>query len=121
MKKLMLIAVGAAMLLAAPLSASAQAGPPMGQPGDRHQSETYRTGMDRSGDRHDQRSSDSHNNRYGRWENNWGARPMAPPRRFTNQRSWYKHVRACQLRYRSYNARTDLYTLRRGVMVRCRL
>jgi hypothetical protein len=124
MKKLLLVAVGAAMLLAAPLTVSAQSSP-MGPPGDRHQSEPYRPG-DRSDhrpgmDRHDQRPSDGYNSRYGRWERSWGARPTAPPRRFSNSRNWYRHVRACQLRYRSYNARTDLYMVRRGVMARCRL
>lgn len=31
------------------------------------------------------------------------------------------HQRACAKRYRSYNARTDRYTIRPGVTARCRL
>jgi len=59
--------------------------------------------------------------RYGRWDNSWGARPSAPPRRWTRQNDWYRHVRACSQRYRSYNPRTDTYVVRRGRTAMCRL
>ena len=60
--------------------------------------------------------------RYGTWDDRWGARPMAPPpRHWTRQNDWYRHVHACQTRYRSYNPRTDTYVVRRGVSARCRL
>jgi hypothetical protein len=58
---------------------------------------------------------------YGTWDDHWGARPPAPPRGWTRHNDWYRHVRACGQRYRSYNPRTDSYTVRRGVYVRCRL
>lgn len=58
---------------------------------------------------------------YGNWDDKWGARPSAPPRHWNKQGDWYRHVRACQQRYRSYNARTDMFTIRRGVMRRCML
>lgn len=32
-----------------------------------------------------------------------------------------QHQRACARRYRSYDPRTDLYVVRRGVTARCRL
>ncbi|RXZ35680.1 hypothetical protein EO081_04985 [Sphingomonas desiccabilis] len=37
------------------------------------------------------------------------------------QNDWYRHVRACQQRHRSYNAGTDSYTVRPGVTRRCTL
>ncbi|NBW14834.1 MAG: BA14K family protein [Caulobacteraceae bacterium] len=58
---------------------------------------------------------------YGTWDDHWGARPPAPPRGWTRHNDWYRHVRACSQRYRSYNPRTDSYTVRRGVFARCRL
>ena len=58
---------------------------------------------------------------YGRWDDRWGARPPAPPRHWTRSSDWYRHVRACQQRYKSYNPRTDTYVPRRGETARCRL
>ncbi len=58
---------------------------------------------------------------YGTWDDHWGARPPAPPRGWSRNNDWYRHVRACSQRYRSYNSRTDTYTVRRGVYARCRL
>ena len=60
-------------------------------------------------------------NRYGTWRVSWGARPSAPPRSFRQSSDWYRHVRACQVRYRSYNPATDRYTVRRGQTAICRL
>ncbi len=59
--------------------------------------------------------------RYGRWDSNWGARPAGPPRGWTRTNDWYRHVRACSQRYRSYDARTDRYVVRRGQTAMCRL
>ena len=61
------------------------------------------------------------NDRYGTWNASWGARPSAPPRSFTRTSDWHRHVRACQQRYRSYDAVTDRYTVRRGQTAVCRL
>lgn len=58
---------------------------------------------------------------YGRWDAGWGARPAGPPRHFSRQNDWYRHVRACSQRYRSYDARTDRYVVRRGQTAICRL
>lgn len=71
-------------------------------------------------------NNSGHNNgggasQYGNWNTSWGARPAAPPRSFTRQSDWYRHVRACGQRYKSYNAATDRYTVRRGQTAICRL
>ena len=58
---------------------------------------------------------------YGRWDNRWGPRPPAPPRHWARAGDWHRHVRACQLRYRSYSARTDSYIATNGRRLRCRL
>ena len=58
---------------------------------------------------------------YGRWDNRWGQRPPAPPRHWTRTNDWHRHVRACQLRYRSYSARTDTFLANSGQRQRCRL
>jgi len=75
-----------------------------------------------------QRGNDHDNGRgngggaeYGSWNTGWGARPPAPPRSFSRHNDWYRHVRACSQRYRSYNASTDHYTVRRGQTAICRL
>lgn len=67
------------------------------------------------------RHNDRNDDRWGRWDNRWGGRPTPPPRHWTRASDWYRHVHACQVRYRSYNPRTDTYVVRRGVLVRCRL
>lgn len=59
--------------------------------------------------------------RYGQWDKSWGTRPPAPPKHFTKHGDWYRHVRACQRAYRSYNSRTDSYRSRDGRTLRCRL
>ena len=80
--------------------------------------------QDRRDDRRDDRQDDRRDrrdDRYGRWESRWGIYPAAPPRHWSRQNDWYRHVRACQVRYRSYNPRTDTFVMRRGVVRRCRL
>lgn len=58
---------------------------------------------------------------YGTWDDRWGARPPAPPRHWARNNDWYRHVRACSQRYRSYDSRTDRYVVRRGQTAMCRL
>ena len=58
---------------------------------------------------------------FGRWDSAWGARPPAPPSHFSRSSDWYRHVRACQQRYRSYNPRTDRFVPRPGQTAICRL
>jgi hypothetical protein len=58
---------------------------------------------------------------YGNWDRRWGAQPPAPPRHWSKKGDWYRHVRACQQRYRNYNPRTDTFEIRRGVTRRCAL
>lgn len=101
MRNLIAALFGAALIFA-PVAASAQMHPDS-RPGQN-------TRPDRDAD-----------SRYGRWDASWGARPSAPPRHWNKQNDWYRHVRACQQRYRSYNTRTDTYTVRRGVTRRCTL
>ncbi len=60
-------------------------------------------------------------NGFGRWDNRWGARPSGPPSHWNKRGDWYRHVRACQQRYRSYNSRTDSFYMRRGQQRRCTL
>ncbi|MFT4251861.1 MAG: BA14K family protein [Caulobacter sp.] len=121
MRRLMLAAIGAALLAAAPaaIAQSPQSHPPgHGDQGPGHGSSpgpgpskpTPSPGPGRPG------GPD-----YGHWDNHWGARPPAPPSHWKKHNSWYRHVRACQQRYRSYNPRTDTYRVRPGVYRRCLL
>ena len=71
-------------------------------------------------DRHHDGRHDSRDRDDDRWDDSWGRRPERH-RGWGNRPGWYRHVRACQMRYRSYNPRTDMYVVRRGVMARCRL
>ncbi|WEK45609.1 MAG: BA14K family protein [Candidatus Andeanibacterium colombiense] len=61
-----------------------------------------------------------HKDNYGSWNSSWGARPGAAPSFWGKKNDWYRHVRACQVKYRSYNARTDTYRLGKKT-VRCKL
>ena len=55
-----------------------------------------------------------------RWDPAWGRQVRAP--RYWGQRiGWNRHVGACMRAYRSYNPRTDTYTVRRHVYGRCTL
>lgn len=139
MRRFLTIAIGATLLAATPLAASAQGqGAQMGRPGDHtpasgpahpgqaHPDQTH-PGMDHPDmgrgemGRGDMGRPGMHDDRYGRWENTWGHRPPAPPKHYARRGSWYQHVRACSARYRSYNPRTDTYQVRRGVYRTCRL
>lgn len=108
-----LLAVAAALMtVSAPLAsaeAATQNRPSAERQDDRAQGPSRSPAQNRNDDR------------YGRWDSSWGARPAAPPRHFTRTSDWYRHVRACQQRYRSYDARTDRYTVRRGQTAVCRL
>lgn len=113
-----LIAAAAAGLMAlSVLPAAANAAP---QERRYEQDRNNDRGQDRG--RHDDRNNGRGDDaRYGRWDNSWGARPAAPPRSWTRQNDWYRHVRACSQRFRSYNPRTDTYVVRRGRTAQCRL
>ncbi|RZJ32918.1 MAG: hypothetical protein EON86_20245 [Brevundimonas sp.] len=119
-----LMARAAALVLAlaaatAPMAASA-ATADQNRP---QQQQPHRDNDRRDNDRNDRndRSDRNTNDRHGRWDNRWGARPPAPPRSFARAGDWNRHVRACQQRYRSYNPSTDRYTVRRGQTAVCRL
>jgi hypothetical protein len=131
-------AAGAILLVLAPLSVSAQpperprANQDQRRPGDDRMRDDRmrddRGGMNRPGpDRPGNGPGAGRpqpvggGNGYGNWDNRWGSRPPAPPRHWTKNGDWYRHVRACNQRYRSYNPRTDMFTLRPGVTRRCML
>jgi len=60
--------------------------------------------------RHDPHRGASNHSRY------------APPKHWNQSRDhWDRHTIACQKRYRSYNPRTDRYTISRGRTAICRL
>ncbi|MBN6101907.1 BA14K family protein [Xanthomonas sp. CFBP 8703] len=77
---------------------------------------------DRPGDHRDDHRRDDRpdDKRYGRWDPKWGPRPGNPPAHRARHDDWYRHVRACQQRYRSYDARTDTF-VHRGRRLRCSL
>ncbi|KPL66769.1 hypothetical protein SZ64_00810 [Erythrobacter sp. SG61-1L] len=58
---------------------------------------------------------------YGEWKSAWGKAPPAPPKHWTKTNDWHRHVRACQQRYKSYNAKTDTYRTQSGKRPRCKL
>jgi hypothetical protein len=82
----------------------------MGRDRDRDGNHDMR--RDRDGDRHDMRRDhdmDRGNGRHG--DHRMGR----------SHRGWSHHVRACQQRYRSYNPRTDRYSIGHGRTRICRL
>src|SRR5689334_14147681 len=103
-------------LAAVSLAAAAGTGAAVAQPygyGD-YNNRAYR---DRDRDGIPNRA-DPYDNRYGRWDNAWGRYPAPPPRHWRHHNGWYGHVRACQVRYRSYNPARDMYFTGR-TWVRC--
>ncbi|MFZ3483301.1 hypothetical protein [Sphingomonas sp. 3-13AW] len=116
MHKLLAGAIGAALVMIAP-AASAQARHDPG-PRAKAQQQQSRTTVHRV----TRTTTTTRDNRYGNWNNRWGARPGQPAAAYRGrQNDWYRHARACQQRYSSYNPRTDSYTVRRGVTRRCTL
>jgi len=121
-KTLIALAAGLMALSALPAASSAQerpytAGPPMQDHGDMNRG---RTDNNWNNGQHNDRDNHRNDDRWGRWNNGWGARPAPPPRHWTRTGDWYRHVHACQVRYRSYNPRTDMFRSR-AAWVRCRL
>ena len=113
-----LIAIAAGLLTLSALPAAAlDASQDRGQP---RQSQDRIDRNDRDG-RGNANTNNGGRSNYGEWNARWGARPANPPRTWTRQSDWYRHVRACQVRYRSYDARTDRYVVRRGQTALCRL
>ncbi|MGR4865774.1 BA14K family protein [Caulobacter sp. LARHSG274] len=127
MKRSILVAIGATLLAIAPLTATAQSnapdrnrppggsGPGYGGPGGPG------AGPNRPPPRPNPTRPSPPRPGYGHWNPGWGHRPPPPPSHWGRPGSWYQHVRACQMRYRSYNPRTDSYRLRPGAWRRCRL
>ncbi len=127
MRKLMLAAIGAALLAAAPaaIAQSPQSSPQSHPPGHGGQGPGNGPGHGNGPGPGPSKPTPSPGpNRpggpdYGHWDNHWGMRPPAPPSHWKNYNGWYRHVRACQQRYRSYNPRTDTYRVRPGIYRRC--
>jgi len=135
MLRLPLLTAGFVLMLAAPASLYAQPDQhdrqgqghaPQGHqsPAPGHQA----SGSQRPGQQHPGQGAGSQPGRpngagenFGNWNKSWGARPPAPPAHFTRRSDWYRHVRACQQRYRSYNPRTDTYRTWSGRTIRCTL
>lgn len=108
MKILKSCIVGAALILAIPATAAAQ-------PGNRQEQSASRKDAPKPA------PQTAANGPYGRWDRSWGARPPAPPKHWTKKGDWHRHVRACQKKYRSYNARTDTFRTSGGKARRCTL
>ena len=116
-----LIAIAAGLMALSAVSAQAAA---LDQNRPSQDRQTERHDNDgRNDSRNDTRNGNrgEHRDNYGAWQSNWGSRPPAPPAHFKRQSNWYAHVRACQQRYRSYNPRTDRYTVRAGRTAVCSL
>ena len=110
-KSIIALAAGLMAVSALPAVSTAQERPYTAGPMQNHGMQDN----DRNSD-HDRRDTD----RWGRWDTHWGARPAAPPRHWRRSSDWYRHVHACQVRYRSYNPSRDMYRTRTA-WVRCRL
>jgi hypothetical protein len=136
MKKSILVAIGATLLAIAPLTAMAQSrpddrnrppghsGPGPGRPGGGGVNPGHGGPGAGGPNRPPPRPNPGrppHGPNYGNWNPGWGHRPPPPPSHWGRPNSWYQHVRACQMRYRSYNPRTDSYRSPSGSWRRCRL
>jgi len=107
MKNAVLCAFGAALALTFSVPAAAQ-----GMSSSVHHDDRGRAD--------DHRDGGMHKDQYGSWNSSWGARPGVAPKHWTKKSDWYRHVRACERKYRSYNWRTDTYRIGKKAL-RCRL
>ena len=112
MRYLIKCALAAAIMLATPSLAAARPGEP--QPRQDHSTRAPEK-------KQPPVSKTAPKSPYGQWNRSWGAQPPAPPKHWTKKGDWYRHVRACQRKYRSYNARTDTYRTSAGKARRCPL
>lgn len=103
-------ALAGACLLILPAALAAQPAPQRQSPPPAQQQQ-----------QHQQQRGPAQQPNYGTWNDNWGPRPSAPPSHWEKTGDWYRHVRACQQRYRSYNPRTDTYRAYSGRDRRCTL
>ncbi|GLK49088.1 hypothetical protein GCM10017620_20610 [Brevundimonas intermedia] len=116
-----IIAIAAGLMALSTVSAQAAALDQNRPAPDRQeQRQDQRPNNDRGNDQRNNARGE-HRDSYGSWSSSWGSRPPAPPAHFKRQSNWYAHVRACQQRYRSYNPRTDRYTVRAGRTAVCSL
>ncbi len=117
--------IGAVLLCAAPVSVLAQPAPqshedreyPQREKDNKHSRPSIQPG-EKGGPAKHKASSEK---QYGAWNSQWGAKPPAPPAHWSKHSDWHRHVRACQQRYRSYNARMDTYRSHSGKNRRCTL
>ena len=112
MRNSLLAAFGLALTVAVAVPASAQ------MSGSMHHDD--RKDDNRKGQPAKKAAPAIHKDQYGSWNSGWGARPGAAPSFWNKKGDWYRHVRACQIKYRSYNARTDTYRVGKKAL-RCRL
>lgn len=129
-KAILIAAAGLAVLSGLPASAAVQTGPDRDRTEETRPQRPAQAQPSRNPAQPNQARSQAQNQRpnqtsharYGTWQAGWGARPSAtPPRHFTRQNDWYRHVRVCQQRYRTYNPATDTFIARPGVRQICRL
>mgnify|MGYP001043174350 CR=1 FL=1 len=110
MRKFLFAIAGVAFLATLPVQVSAESRPGQGQ-----QMRNEREAKPKPAQGNPVKSS------YGTWQNTWGKAPPAPPKHWTRKGDWYRHVRACQQRYKSYSAKTDTYRTYAGKSLRCKL
>ncbi|HWK42798.1 MAG TPA: BA14K family protein [Croceibacterium sp.] len=129
MRKYLATALAAASLTLAPTIGSAQSQRPQAErterPAQNNTSQNRPAQQQNQGtsqqNRQNNQQGQSSRGQYGEWRSSWGSTPPAPPQHWTKKSDWYRHVRACQQRYKSYNARTDAYRAYSGRTVRCSL
>ncbi|MDB5452454.1 MAG: hypothetical protein JWO33_1032 [Caulobacteraceae bacterium] len=122
MNKLIMIGLAAAALTAMAGQASAQPRP-MGdrdRDGVPNAMDQHNNNRGPMGDRDHDGRPNAVDNRDDRWDPSWG-REVRAPSHWGARAGWNRHVRACKMRYNSYNPRTDTYMVRRHVTARCRL
>ena len=132
MRKFILGAIGAIAIVAMPATIMAQPKPtpereerkpdnqkkPQQQQ-NRQQQQTQN--QQKPGSKAPQGRPQQSNSQYGSWNNSWGKAPPAPPKHWSKKGDWHRHVRACQQRYKSYNASSDTYRTYSGKSIRCKL
>ena len=130
MRKFILGAIGAIAVVAMPATIMAQPKPtpereerkPDNQKKpQQQQNRQQQQNQQKPGSHAPQGRPQQSNSQYGSWNNSWGKAPPAPPKHWSKKGDWHRHVRACQQRYKSYNASSDTYRTYSGKSLRCKL
>lgn len=126
MHKHLVRAIGIALIVNLSAAVTAQPSPAHPRSGDVEHAPAKPAQSSKAADQRQQYQAPQSKSRsptipYGTWKKSWGKKPSPPPKHWSKTNDWHRHVRACQLRYKSYRAQTDTFRTYSGKTLICKL